>query len=175
VRSDPSESEKLLSGLIDQLSTATSDIRRLVYNLRPPALDDLGLLGAIRAQARQYQQSSLQVHLDLPDGLPPLPAAVEVSAYRIVQEALTNIVRHADASCSIVRLEVGDMLLVEVTDDGKGLPPTVQAGVGLTSMHERAAELGGSCDIEPGQKGGVWVRARLPLTRADGPDKAGEV
>jgi signal transduction histidine kinase len=167
IRTDPGESEALLAGLIDQLAAATSDIRRLVYNLRPPALDDLGLLGAIRAQARQYGYASLQLHLQLPDALPPLPAAVEVGAYRIVQEALTNVVRHANARCCTVRLAVGAALEVDITDDGDGLPGAVQAGVGLASLRERAAELGGSCDVEPGPAGGVRVRARLPLGLID--------
>jgi signal transduction histidine kinase len=168
VRSNPRESEALLTGLVDQLSTATTDIRRLVYNLRPPALDDLGLLGAIRAQTRQYSHSAPHIQLDLPDVMPPLPAAVEVGVYRIIQEALTNVVRHADARRCTIRLEVDAMLEVEILDDGKGFPATPQAGVGMASMRERAAELGGSCTIEPGQTSGVRVRARLPLALAGG-------
>lgn len=166
LRSEPDESAALLAGLIEQLSTATAEIRRLVYDLRPPALDDLGLGGAIRAQARQYAHPALQIQLDLPDALPPLPAAVEVAVLRIVQEALTNVVRHAQAHCCTIRLAVGDLLELEIADDGHGLPAQVQAGVGLISMRERAAELGGNCRVEPGPGGGVRVCARLPVTTA---------
>ncbi len=169
VRADPAESEALLAGLIDQLSTATADIRRLVYDLRPPALDDLGLVGAIRAQIRQYEHSYLQIRLDIPDSLPSLPAAVEVAAYRIFQEALTNVIRHAGARFCAVRIEVTNVLRLEVTDDGKGFPAQAQSGVGLTSMRERAAEVGGSCSVESGPAGGVRMCASLPLITARRP------
>ncbi|MGH2522240.1 MAG: sensor histidine kinase, partial [Anaerolineales bacterium] len=100
-----------------------------------------------------------------PHGLPPLSAAVEVAAYRIALEALTNVVRHAHARRCLVRLCVaeGKMLQVEVSDDGVGLPADLRAGVGLTSMRERAAELGGACVIERAPDRGTRVVARLPL------------
>jgi len=86
-----------------------------------------------------------------------------VAAYRIVQEALTNVVRHAQARTCTVCLTLGDALIVTIRDDGVGLPPGGRAGVGLTSMRERTAELGGTCQIEsvPGQ--GARIHARLPL------------
>ena len=135
----------------------------MVYDLRPPALDDLGLVLALREQAAHYSQAGLQISIDASDKLPPLPAAVEVAAYRIVQEALTNVVRHAQARACAVRLRLGDAFDVEIRDDGVGLPPSGRAGVGLTSMRERTAELGGTCQIEslPGQ--GTCIHARLPL------------
>ena len=86
-----------LQELTRHTQAAISDIRRLVYALRPPALDDLGLVPALREQAAHYSQAGLQITIDAPDQLPPLPAAVEVATYRIVQEALTNVVRHARA------------------------------------------------------------------------------
>jgi signal transduction histidine kinase len=99
--------------------------------------------------------------------LPPLPAAVEVAAFRIVQEALTNVVRHAQAHHCVVRLSCDDRLYVEISDDGIGVgsarTPTQDSGVGLISMQERAAELGGRCMIEPGPMRGTRVRASLPL------------
>jgi len=174
LREDPAESASLLAGLIDQLSTATTDIRRLVYNLRPPALDDLGLAGAIRAQAQEFNSSSLNIQLALSDNVPPLPAAVEVAAFRIVQEALTNVVRHAHARHCTVQLEVNDALEVEIADDGQGLTPQSRSGVGLASMRERAAELGGTCTVDAGAAGGVRVRARLPLVITSAPVEDGE-
>jgi signal transduction histidine kinase len=96
--------------------------------------------------------------------LPPLPAAVEVAAYRITLEALTNFVRHSQGSnCQVTLTQVDNDLEVEICDDGLGLPKEVQPGVGLNSMRERAAELGGTCVIEALPRGGTRVRARLPL------------
>ncbi|HEY1389282.1 MAG TPA: ATP-binding protein, partial [Ktedonobacterales bacterium] len=147
--------------------TAVSDIRRLVYGLRPPALDDLGLVGALADQAAQYSASGLRVALTAPDPFPPLPAAVEVACYRIAQEALMNVARHAQARSAMLTLapdESGRMMTLEVVDDGCGLPAQRHAGVGLASMRERAAELGGTCVVETAAGGGVKVYARLPLT-----------
>jgi signal transduction histidine kinase len=95
--------------------------------------------------------------------MPPLPAAVEVAAYRIAQEAMTNVARHASAGNCMVRFKVTDALELEIVDDGKGLPPSPRHGVGLVSMKERASELGGSFEIEPGRDGGTRVYARFPL------------
>jgi signal transduction histidine kinase len=105
--------------------------------------------------------------MEAPEELPPLPAAVEVAAYRIIQEALTNVARHARAKTCCVRLSVDeatDALQLEVTDDGVGMPEGRQAGVGLSSMRERALELGGICDVKPIPTGGTRALARLPLS-----------
>lgn len=93
----------------------------------------------------------------------PLDPALEVSAYRIVQEALTNVHRHAKAESAVVKLHLNGDLYVTVNDDGVGLPPQVRSGIGMSSMRERAAELGGSCTVGPGPKGGTLVRAKLPV------------
>jgi signal transduction histidine kinase len=164
LRQDGDAADVLLQELAGHTQAAIADIRRLVYALRPPALDDLGLAPALREQAAQYSQSGLQIRIDAPDRLPPLPAAVEVAAYRIVLEALTNVVRHAHArTCTIsITLTPGDALDVEIRDDGLGLPVGGRAGVGLTSMRERAAELGGICVIESAPGGGTRVHTRLP-------------
>jgi signal transduction histidine kinase len=98
------------------------------------------------------------------DDLPPLRAAVEVAAYRIATEAVANAVRHAAASsCRVALAVTGDDLLVEITDDGSGVPDDAVPGVGSTSMRERAAELGGSLDLTTAPGAGTTVRARLPL------------
>ncbi|HEX6480177.1 MAG TPA: GAF domain-containing sensor histidine kinase [Ktedonobacteraceae bacterium] len=162
LRQDPDEVEAILKSAVTQSQQAIRDIRRLVYALRPPALDDLGLLAAIGEQLAQYRASGIAFSLDAPEQLPSLPAAVEVACYRIVQEALTNVVRHAHAHTCMVRLVCREQLTVEVTDDGLGLLPTYRCGVGLNSMRERAEELGGSWLIESGPDGGMCVRAQIP-------------
>lgn len=163
---DPATTDALLADIIEQTQTSVADIRRLVYGLRPPALDDLGLLAALRAHAAQYNHGTLQVTIVAPEHLPPLPAAVEVAAYRIVQEALANVARHSKArNCSVhIRVDE-DRLSLEVTDDGRGIPEGRKAGVGLTSMRERAAELGGELCIERLSTGGTHVCAHLPSTK----------
>jgi signal transduction histidine kinase len=103
------------------------------------------------------------VRVEAPERLPPLPAAVEVAAYRIVQEALMNVSRHAQAHTCTIRVAMTDGLQVEVTDDGVGLPATYRAGVGLRSMRERALELGGRCAIERLNRAGTRVYAWLPV------------
>jgi len=168
LRQDPATAGQLLQELKEQSRIAIHDIRRLVYDLRPPALDDLGLVAALREGARPYQQSGLRITIDAPERLPPLPAAVEVAAYRIAQEALTNVVRHAQARICKVQLgfeEVGNRkgLRLEIQDDGRGLPANHRAGVGCQAMRERAGELGGHFVIEPGSEGGTRVLAWLPL------------
>jgi signal transduction histidine kinase len=169
--SDPVAGEELLDELRRETQAAIADIRRLVYELRPPALDELGLVAALREQAaqlgsrpgEQVTANGLLVSVEAPHELPPLPAAVEVAAYRIAVEALTNVVRHADARACKVRLTLDGGLEVEVSDDGKGITAHSRKGVGLNSMRERAAELGGSCTVDSGPGRGTLVRARLPL------------
>ena len=168
MRRDPDAAERLLLDLKADAQDAVNDIRRLVYGLRPPALDDLGLLGALRESAAQYTAKGLSVSVDAPEGLPPLSAAVEVAAYRIAQEALSNVSRHAGENACTVSLAVdaSGVLCLEVHDDGSGMPDPAAgspAGVGLTSMRERAGELGGSLVVVALPEGGTCVRARLPL------------
>lgn len=159
----PAEAEAVAIELRDEIRAAVADIRRLVYELRPPALDELGLAGAMRALAAQRTSANgLHVIIDAPEPLPPLPAAVEVAAYRIVQEALTNVVRHARAHTCRIRLALADDLRLEIKDDGIGLPIHYLTGVGLRSMRERAAELGGTCAVETAGEGGARVLACLP-------------
>jgi signal transduction histidine kinase len=163
---DPAATGALLLELKTQTQTAIADIRRLVYDLRPPALDELGLISAIREHAaRDVSATGLHVSVEAPDHLPPLPAAVEVAAYRIALEAMTNVVRHAHARQCVIRLSLADALQLEIMDDGLGLAAGRPAGVGLHSMRERAAELGGTCVIGPGPGGGTRVVARLPLSQ----------
>ncbi|WP_223148704.1 sensor histidine kinase [Aeromicrobium ginsengisoli] len=133
---------------------------RFVHELRPPALDDRGLVGAIRQLA---ETQPIPIDVDV-GSLGATSAAVEVAAYRIVAESLTNVVRHSHADAARVRLERTDRdLVVEIVDDGIGIGEDVQAGVGLLSVRERAAELGGRAEVKCPSSGGTSVRAVLPL------------
>src|SRR5215216_4485356 len=164
---DPDAADELVVELREELRSAISDIRRLVYNLRPPALDDLGLAEALRRLAEHYgsEDEQLRVLVEAPEDLPNLPAAVEVAVYRITQEALTNVARHARAHSCVVRLAVNEEVGLEIFDDGVGIPAERSAGVGLSSMRERATELGGSCAVETAPKGGTQVLVRLPMPK----------
>ncbi|MDX1688268.1 MAG: GAF domain-containing sensor histidine kinase [Candidatus Promineifilaceae bacterium] len=165
---DAGKAVALLESVMTKNEETVAEVRRLVYELRPPALDELGLVGAIRDQV-VGQRNETRVNVTAPaGGLPSLPAAVEVAAYRIAMEALTNVARHAQARRCHVRFWVeasaqGRTLCLEIADDGVGLPETVRPGVGMTSMRERAEEIGGSCEIAPADDGGTRVAARLPL------------
>jgi signal transduction histidine kinase len=166
---DPARSETLLGELRDQTIGALEDIRRLVYGLRPPALDSMGLAGALREYAmvlsRRADASPLLVSVDVPEPLGDLPAAVEVAAYRIVTEGLTNVTRHSSADTAVITLAVGDgELRVAVHDDGVNVDGGWQPGVGLTSIRERVAELGGRCTIQLDRSGGR-IDVHLPLPR----------
>lgn len=160
VETDPHRATDQLDIVREHVQEIVADVRRLVHDLRPPALDDRGLVGAVR-QLAEHQQ--LPVEVEAAD-LGALPAAVEVAAYRIVAESLTNVVRHARAGSARVRFErTSADLVVEVADDGTGIGEDVQAGVGLLSIRERASELGGHTDVSCPQSGGTVVRAVLPL------------
>lgn len=162
---DPATARELLDHLQTQSQAAIEDIRRLVYALRPPALDELGLVAALREGARQYEQTGgcIEITAD-PQPLPVLPAAVEVAIYRIAQEAITNVVRHTEAKQCRVGITVQDHHLnLTVADDGPGFPPEFHFGVGLNSMRERAEELGGRIRFDNQPQGGACVQIWLPL------------
>ena len=159
------ELQDLLGRLKAETQRAVTDVRRIVYGLRPPALDELGLAGSLREEVGrlQFAVPALTVTLNAPDdGLADLPAAVEVACYRIVTEALTNVARHAHATRCFVRIQLDHALDVDVRDDGVGLPEGWRAGVGIASMRERVTELGGELAIEPSLPHGTRINARLP-------------
>lgn len=162
--SRPEEADRILRTARDDVAAALADVRRLVHDLRPPALDDLGLTGAIRQQAERLLPPGVAVQVTAAADVESLPAAVEVAGYRIASEALANAARHASARRVAVRLDREDgALVLTVTDDGVGIGPAVPAGVGLVSLRERAAELGGRCVVECPPDGGTVVRAELPV------------
>jgi two-component system NarL family sensor kinase len=168
IESDPAKVRDLLAALRRDTRSAIADVRRLVDDLRPPALDELGLLQALRQRADQLawrsDGSTLDVDLLVPEVLRALPAAVEVAAYRIATEALTNVARHAGASGATVQLRCNGRLDLEVLDDGVATRPW-SPGVGLSGMRERAIELGGTFEAGPCPSGGR-VFVSIPLDAA---------
>ena len=168
ITDDPARALALLDGLIEQTQEAVADIRRLVYALRPPALDAIGLLGALRMHASQHP--GLQVSVVTPDELPSLSAAGEVALYRIAAEALSNAENHADAATCTLTLaldQAAGTVRLDVADDGRGIRTDRGTGVGLSSMRERAAELGGTLTVSAGTPGGTVVTAVLPYAPVD--------
>jgi two-component system, NarL family, sensor kinase len=173
VFSEPEKADHALERIHHQSISSITEIRRLVDDLRPPSLDELGLMSALQEQTQgattataDGTRRSLPVLFYCPDVLPALPAAVEVAAYRIVLEAVNNVSKHARASCCTVRVEVAEDLILTVRDDGIGIGDRSRTGVGLVSMSDRAAELGGSCTITDAAPG-TTITARLPLTRLE--------
>ena len=163
IGTDPGRAAQLNAELGEQVRDAIDDVRRLVYGLRPPALDELGLVGALRRYAGQFPGVSLTV--EAPEPLPELPAAVEVTAFRIATEALANVVRHSGAGRAVVSVcPDGARLQLSVTDDGSRRIDW-RPGVGLRSIAERAAEVGGEASAGPTPDGGRVV-AVLPLAVA---------
>jgi signal transduction histidine kinase len=156
----PADAERLIGELTTETQEAIAEIRRLVDGLRPPALDELGLLQALQSQVTRLGPC---YRLSGPERLPELPAAVEVAAYRIASEALTNAARHADAGSCELRIAVNGMLELEVEDDGRGMTAHQGRGIGMRSMRDRADELGGAVTIAPGAGGGTLVRLTLPI------------
>ncbi|GAA4884498.1 response regulator [Actinomycetospora straminea] len=146
----------------EAVAGAIGEVRRLVHDLRPPVLDQLGLVAAVRQQAERVAHDDGPTVTVEADAVGTLPAAVEVAAYRVVSEAVLNVVRHAGArhATVAVRREPGALELLVVDDGDPGAPWT--PGVGLTSMRERLAQLGGTLEAGATPDGGR-VRARLPL------------
>ncbi len=148
--------------LVEGLDEATAEVRRLVHDLRPPMLDDLGMADALRHL--RFVPAELDLRVEVDPALPALPAAVEVALYRIAGEAVHNVVRHARASRCTVRLAGGaGAVRLDVTDDGAGCPSTAPPGVGRRAMRERAEELGGELRLGPDGGGGTRVTVTLPL------------
>ncbi len=160
----PERSKQALETVQQQMRQSIADIRQLVYSLRPPALDEFGLAFALQELALQFQTSSLQISLEGADRELALSAAAEAAVYRIVQEALTNVVRHANASKCHIELErKSGMLHIRISDNGRGLPAHVKPGIGVRSIRERAEELGGSFELDSAPNNGTRIDVRLPI------------
>jgi signal transduction histidine kinase len=154
-------SPALLTRLADEVDGVVHEIKRIVRDLRPTALDQLGLVGAVAEFTRKLADD-LDIRLSLPAAPTPLPAAVEVAAYRIVTEALTNVVRHAHAQRCWLRIVTDELVEIDVIDDGVGIDRRGSDGVGLTAMRERAAALGGAVRFSPGPTCGTHLHVQLP-------------
>ncbi|MGW7380507.1 sensor histidine kinase [Streptomyces sp. NPDC054794] len=164
---DPGRAVETLRGLRADLGDTITEIRRIVYGLRPRALDELGLVDAIRqriAPLRAADGRALTVSVDAPAQLPPLPAAVEVAAYRVAVEAVTNIARHAPVTTASLSLTIQDGTHLRVTvEDGGQCTQAWTPGVGIRSMHERVEEIGGNLTIHSSPQGAT-ITADLPLS-----------
>jgi two-component system NarL family sensor kinase len=159
----PTRACRILDTLEDDLQDCRSELRRLVDQLRPPALDH-GLHASLQSDCQRFTSANLRVVLSVDGDMRDLPAAVEVAAYRIVAEALTNVVRHARArNCRVAVHRADASLLLEIADDGIGVSRHEGSGVGLISMRERAAELNGDCVIGPADPHGTAIVVRLPF------------
>jgi signal transduction histidine kinase len=178
MRSDLETASERIGELRAGLRGAIGDIRRVVYGLRPPSLDELGLLEALRSRIAPYQglpvdalsewdgagSLPVQICFDAPDQLPPLQAAVEVALYRIVEEGLANVIHHARAKHATIALAVDlQDIRVMIQDDGEGMPEEYRPGVGLRSMRERTAELGGRMTVRSAPGQGTQICVWLPL------------
>ena len=164
VTTEPQRAIDLAGQLADDLRRASQHVREIAYDLRPPVLDDLGLAAAILDRvARDQEPGAVNVVVDAPENRLELPAAVELAALRIVQEAVTNTRKHGRASeCRVLLRLEGDELRVEITDDGRGFGARVRKGVGLRSIAERATELGGTSEVSSSADG-TRIRVRLPV------------
>jgi signal transduction histidine kinase len=152
-----------LDALRDDVQTTVGDIRRLVEGLRPPALDEVGLAAAVTQIVERLSAGTVVACTVVIDPLPPLSAASEVAAYRIVSEAVTNVVRHAGATSCAVRIDVvADALRISIRDNGGGGAARARSGNGLETMRERAEELGGRLNLSDEE--GTIVTAAIPVS-----------
>jgi signal transduction histidine kinase len=165
---DPGVARSLLTEINHRLVDLTKQVRGLAHRLYPPELESLGLTGALRERAAEH--SNLRIYVDAPDALPRLPAEIEMAAYYITLEALTNVDKHAAANACQVQLRLAQdravlgtaILKLDIRDNGQGMPIKTREGLGLLSMRARAAEVGGTCRIEPNHGGGTAVIVRIP-------------
>ena len=173
------DSPEWLSETLDMTERALGEIRTISHLLHPPLLDELGFESAARWYVQEFaKRSGTQVNLEIGEIVERLPRGIELALFRVLQESLTNVHRHANAQKVDVRVTCSDgEVSVEVLDDGKGIPPRVlqqfqaggAAGIGLAGMRERLMELGGTLEVESGTRGSK-VRATLPTTLCDSDD-----
>ncbi|MCH6265412.1 sensor histidine kinase [Neobacillus citreus] len=172
VESNPNATREILGELRSTIRQTVSEIRSLVYDLRPPTLDEMGLIGAIHEQIKALSFSNsekISFTLNVPETMTVLPAAVEVAAFRVTTEAIVNVVRHSKAKNCIISISAnGKGLQINVDDDGIGLltsrkRDSINGGIGIGSMKERVNELGGSFLLETNKYGGTTIAVSLPV------------
>jgi signal transduction histidine kinase len=160
---DTASAERLLGTIAEESTSAWHVVRSILDDLRPPGLDELGLVGAIEERGRQLTRDG-EFSVDVcGEQLPALPPRIEIALYRIATEAMTNAARHSAAAHCKVVFDLGRTLRCTVVDDGRGIPDDHGVGLGLSTMAERAAELGGSLSVVALPDGGTEVVAELPL------------
>jgi signal transduction histidine kinase len=166
---DADDMRPAILSAVEHVTTEIANLRALITELRPAALDQLGLLPALSSLLQRTESTTgleIESELRLGEGDARLPGELETTVYRLVQEALTNVARHADARRVTVRVrDDGAQLDVLVADDGRGMPATGGAGggFGLVGMRERVELAGGEITVTSGESGGTVVRARLPV------------
>ena len=164
---NPAQAEPIIAELSTDLRQATAVIRQLVYDLRPSLLDELGLIEAIKNV--HLAETPLQLDVIAPDPMPLLSAATEVAVYRIVTEAIHNIVKHTKATTCTITLTFGtENMILTILDNGQGIATNHLSGIGIQSMRERAAELGGTFAIQPAESVGTCIEVRLPWRNENG-------
>jgi signal transduction histidine kinase len=168
----PAELSPRFDRTLDLVDTGIQSIRSVTTNLRPPLLDDLGLGPALRALGETFEaQSGLQVAVYLPDEMPPVAPEAGLALFRAVQEALSNVARHSDATLVEVRVSARDNeLILAINDNGRGFPEpdallgTARPSLGLAGMRERITALRGSVSFT--SDGGALVTVKIPLDDA---------
>jgi two-component system, NarL family, sensor histidine kinase UhpB len=162
----PERERGQMAALAAELQSTLDEIRRISRELRPEALDDLGLINALIAlTSRAERQGELKIERNFSDDLPPLSEEQELIIYRVAQEALTNVLRHAGAGHCLIELEsVDGRVDLRVSDDGRGMPDHLDdEAIGIEGMRERAVLAGGSVAVESRDSGGTTVRLTIPL------------
>ena len=160
---------------------AATALRKVIHGLRPPVLDDIGITPALRQLVAEVRKrSTLTVNLRCTGTENGLPPEVKLTAYRIVQESLNNVMRHAQARRATIRVRFADPLTLTISDDGRGIPPTAvsadgpQPGLGLIGMRERATLVGGTLRVSPRSPHGTTVQATLPAGQSPPPEAPGD-
>jgi two-component system, NarL family, sensor histidine kinase UhpB len=165
----PAERQDDLVNTKGSVRQALEEVRRISRELRPEMLEHLGLVSALTELSRVLsRRAGIRIERDFQQALPPLTAETELAVYRVAQESLTNVARHAEASRVLIRLESGaDSVVLTVSDDGRGFPdgPSPEGHGGIRGMRERALLVGGALAVKPAAGGGVEVRFEVPAAR----------
>lgn len=165
---DPALAQAELARVAEAIRQSLDEVRRIARELRPEALDDLGLVNALIALCSRVDAQGLRITRELQGKLPPLSSDVELVIYRVAQESLTNALRHAQATAATVSLETDDeRLTLSVTDDGEGMPDGLPSDTaGISGMRERALLVGGRLVIDSGAGEGTRIRLTVPFASA---------